>query len=394
MEQQPTLEDLIGIEYAKLGFFREVQEKIAELQASNLELTRKKHHIQAILNGITDVMAVITLDLRIASVNHVFHNVFREMVPEGKFCYQVFRGESQPCSQCPVVTAKETNEVCRQLVIYPVDGKNRHFEITASPLRNQRGEPCHILILKRDVTLEKEYQAKFYQAEKMATVGVLAAGVAHEINNPLTAISGFAEGLRRRLPRLEDRLDTDLVEDFNEYVQTILKECRRCQEIVQSLLTFSRQAPADYSDVNLNRLVADTLKLLRNHLKQHRETVIELQFDEQLPPVKGDASQLKQVILNLFMNALGAIEGPGTITIRTAVQKGWVSLEIEDTGCGISSEHMHKLFEPFFTTKPVGQGIGIGLSTSYNIVRNHGGEILVCSEQEAGSTFMVKLPRE
>lgn len=395
MEQQPTLQDLIGIEYAKLGFFREVQEKIAELHASNLELMRKKHHIQAILNGITDVMAVITLDLRIASVNHVFHDMFQEKEPRGKFCYQVFRRESHSCSQCPVLTAAASNRVCRQLVIYPVNGKNRHFEITASPLRNTQGDPCHILLLKRDVTLEKEFQAKFYQAEKMATVGVLAAGVAHEINNPLTAISGFAEGLRRRLPRVRERLDSDLVEDFNEYINTIMKECQRCQEIVQSLLTFSRQAPAAFCAVNLNALVSDTLKLLHSHLKHHRPGSIQLKFEENLPPARGDASQLKQVILNLLLNALDAIKGKGEITIRTFSQNpDWVMLAVEDTGCGVSPDHLNKLFEPFFTTKPVGQGIGVGLSTCYNIVHSHGGEITVCSEERVGSTFVVRLPRD
>ena len=139
------------------------------------------------------------------------------------------------------LTAREDNQICRHLSIYPVDGKNRHFEITASPLRNPDGKPCLILLLMRDVTLEKELQAKYYQAQQMATIGMLAAGVAHEINNPLTAISGFAEGLKRRLPRLERKIDKELADDFNEYLGIILKECQRCQEIVQTLLTFGRQ---------------------------------------------------------------------------------------------------------------------------------------------------------
>jgi hypothetical protein len=395
MKPKTTLEDLIGIEYAKLGFFREVQEKIAELQASNLELAQKRHHIQAILKGITDVMAVLTLDLRISSVNHVFHETFHEEEPEGKHCYEVFRGQSHPCASCPVITARDTNQVCRQLHIFPVDGRNRHFEITASPLRNPEGGPCHILVVKRDVTLEKVLQAKYYQAEKMATVGVLAAGVAHEINNPLTAISGFAEGLKRRLPRLKPLVDEELMDDFTEYIGTILKECQRCQGIVQSLLTFSRQSPSDFSAVDLNGLVAETLKLLRSHLKQYRPDVIKVQFEEALPSVKGDAAQLKQVILNLLHNGLDAVKNWGSISIRTfSRDPEWVVLAVEDSGRGIPPEHLDKLFEPFFTTKPVGQGIGIGLSTCYNIVRRHGGEITVCSEEGKGSTFMVRLPRE
>jgi signal transduction histidine kinase len=390
----PTLNDLIGIEYAKLGFFREVQEKIAELHASNLELTRKQHHIEAILNGITDVMVVLTPDLRIESVNQVFHTVHHDCNPHGKFCYEVFRDSDRMCSSCPVATARAANQVCRQHLIYSVAGKNRHFEVTASPLRNPQGAPCRILVLRRDITMEKEYQAKFYQAEKMATIGVLAAGVAHEINNPLTGISGFAEGLRRRLPRLKEQVDKDLADDFDEYVGIILRECKRCQDIVQNLLTFGRQSLSSFSSVDLNALVIDILKLLQNHLKQYRKNIISLKLDKSLPAISGDASHLKQVILNLLSNALDATREKGTIAIRTFVEDdGWVGLTVEDGGCGIPAENLDKLFEPFFTTKPVGQGVGIGLSTCYNIVQKHGGEIIVSGRDGEGATFHVRLPR-
>jgi two-component system, NtrC family, sensor kinase len=395
MEPKPTLEDLIGIEYAKLGFFREVQEKIAELQSSNSELARNQRQIQGILDGITDVMAVLSADLRIVSINQVFHEVFHDPHPEGKYCYQVFRQLETPCPSCPAATAFKTNRVCRQTSICAVGGQNRHFEITASPLRNSEGQPGQVLLLKRDVTLEKEYQAKYFLAERMATIGVLAAGVAHEINNPLTAISGFAEGLKRRLPRLRQQVETDLVEDFNEYVGIILKECQRCQEIVQGLLTFGRQRSADFSAVDLNAVLNDTLKLLHNHLKRYPKDIICLDLGDELPPVTGDASQLKQVILNLLFNALDAVETRGFITIRTYLSnENTVVLAMEDTGCGIPAENLDKLFEPFFTTKPVGKGIGIGLSTCYNIVLSHGGEIVVCSQEGEGSIFHVRLPCE
>lgn len=395
MECKPTIEDLIGIEYAKLGFFREVQEKIAELRSSNQELADRQREIQAILNGIADVMAVISRDLHIVSVNHVFRSVFKEPAPEGKMCYQVFRHSDNQCSVCPVITALETRSVCRQLCIFSVAGKNRHFEITASPLLNCEGEACNVLVLKRDVTLEKEYQAKFYQAQKMATVGVLASGVAHEINNPLTAISGFAEGLKRRLPRLEHKVGGELFDDLNEYVGIILKECLRCQDIVQDLLTFGRQKSSDFTSTDLNAVVRDTLKVLRHHLKRHPVDIVTLELDEALPAVNGDASQLKQVVLNLILNALDAVNAKGSVIVRTSAgEPGWVRLTVEDSGCGIRSDHLDKLFEPFFTTKPVGKGIGIGLSTCYNIVQAHGGEIVVSSEEGKGSQFVVHLPRE
>jgi two-component system NtrC family sensor kinase len=392
MEPKATIQDIIGLEHAKLGFFRDVQEKIAELQALNQELADKQNHLQAILNGITDVMVVLSPDFRLISANEVFHEVFKVDEPIGKFCYQVMHQQGQPCADCPAAVARDTNQVRRQLIIYPVNGRNRHFEITASPLPDSEGKPSHILLLKRDVTLEKEYQAKYYQAETMATMGVLAAGVAHEINNPLAAISGFAEGLKRRMARLSTQAEPDLVEDFSEYIGIILKECGRCREIVQNLLTFSRQKQNDFSPVDLNAVVADTLKLLKNHLKGYPPDLIRLKLSEPLPYIDGVESQLKQVLLNLLLNALYATKEKGKITVRTFTEDGnWVVLDVEDTGCGISSEHLSKLFEPFFTTKPVGKGIGIGLSTCYNIVHSHGGEIMACSEEGRGSTFRVRL---
>lgn len=394
MSSKPTIEDLIGIEYAKLGFFKDVQEKVAELQASNLKLELKRRHIQGILDGITDVMAILTLDFRITSVNQVFYNIFGGGNPAGKFCFEAFRSQRSRCISCPVEVALATNQVCRQLEIFPVNGKNRHFEITASPLRNPEGAPCHVLVLKRDVTLEKEYQAKYYQAEKMATVGVLAAGVAHEINNPLTAIFGFAEGLKRRLPRLKEQVDAELAEDFDEYIDIILKECRRCQGIVQNLLDFGRPKSNHFCSLDLNAVLHDTMKLLQNHLKYYPEDHIRLELESPLPSIHGDASQLKQVVLNLLFNALDATSEKGSILLRTfSGKEGWIGMSVEDTGAGIPSEHLDKLFEPFFTTKPAGKGVGIGLSTCYNIIQNHGGEIVVCSEETRGSTFLVRLPR-
>ena len=370
-----------------------------ERETREAEVRRERkaaqQHIAAIVEGITDVVAVLALDKSIVSVNHVFYKLFGESNPIGKYCYEAFRRTSQPCSSCPVEIARQTNEVCRQLSIFALEGSNRHFESTASPLRDHEGKPRHFLLLKRDVTLEKELQAKYYQAQTMGAIGVLAAGVAHEINNPLTAIHGFAEGLKRRLPQLEKTTDQDLYRDFEEYAGIILKECGRCREIVQNLLTFGRQPSPEFDSVSINSLVTDTLKLLKYHLKKYPRDIFELDLDDNLPFVRGSASQLKQVIFNLLLNAFDAVSNGGSIRIRTYPVSGdSIGLAVEDTGCGIAPEHIEKLFEPFFTTKPVGKGFGIGLSTCYNIVCDHRGEILVSSQEGQGSTFLVKLPRE
>lgn len=398
MSTKTKLEDLIGFGHTKLGFFGEVQKKISELQASNQELESKRQEIQAILDGITDVMVVLSLDFRIISVNSVFHDVFGADNPRGAYCYQFFRNADKPCPDCIMCDALKKNAVSRSMVILPVNGKNLHFEVSASPLRDADGKPATILMLLRDVTLEKEYQAKYLYAEKMATIGLLASGVAHEINNPLAGISGFAEGIKRRLPRLKDLADENaqvqaLADDMQEYVETILAECNRCRDIVKTLLTFAPRHQPEFECIDVNALVNDVLKLLHHKLKHHPSGTIRLQMTGGLPYARAVSAEIKQVILNLVLNALYAIKDKGRITIQTRVQdKRWIVISVQDTGCGIPGEYRHKLFEPFFTTKPVGKGIGIGLATCYSIIQRHSGEITVDSEEGKGSTFNVKLP--
>ncbi len=393
MKTKPSIEDLVGLGHTKLGFFKEVQKKMGELRKSNRELEQERQHIQTILDGITEIVAVISPDYRIRSINHSFFDIYPNKTPVDGLCYDIFRGRSEPCEECPLREALAQNRVCRQNAIFPVDGRNRHFAITASPMRNAEGLPTDILIVKRDDTLEKQFQAKYYHAEKMATIGLLAAGVAHEINNPLTSIQGFAEGLQRRMARLAAHLDEDLRSDFEEYLEIIHKECRRCSGIVQSLLTFSPRKDVVFSPVFLNNLVHNVLRILHHHLKPYPAELINLRLEARIPNVSGNAAELEQVILNLILNALDAVGEKGMISIRTRQsQHQWVMLEIEDNGCGIASEDLPKLFEPFFTTKPVGEGIGIGLSTCYHIIKAHGGDIRVDSGPEEGARFIVRLP--
>jgi two-component system, NtrC family, sensor kinase len=390
------IEDLIGLGHTKLGFFKEVQTKIAELQKSNLELKHKRRQVQAILDGITDIVAVVAPDYRIQTVNHSFYEIYGAGDPVNAYCYQIFRQCSQPCSQCPLREALQHNRVCTHNVILRLNGRNRHFAVTASPLRAAGEKPGDMIIVKRDMTLEKEYQEKYYYAEKMATIGLLAAGVAHEINNPLTAISGFTQGLKRRLPKLRQQLkDSALLEDYVESLDIIEKECHRCSDIVQSLLTFSPRKAPDFARIDLNPLVKNVLKLLHHRVKHLPPEMINLSLEPALPSIRGNPAELEQVILNLILNALDAVDADhGEIILRTQHNdKDWITLKVIDNGRGIEAENLPKLFEPFFTTKPVGQGIGIGLSTCYNIIQAHGGSISVDSVPGEGAEFTVTLPQ-
>ncbi|MDR3044617.1 MAG: PAS domain-containing protein [Desulfovibrio sp.] len=417
MAQGTSLDDLIGIEHSKLGFFQELRQTIVQLKAAHRESERNRLEIEAILDGITDLMMVLSKDLRIIAVNHVFYDILGVREPEGRYCYEIFRQQDHPCPECPAHRSFVTDEVCRETSIFRINGRKLQFEMVASPIKDPATQDRQILIFKRDVTLEKEFQAKFHQAEKMATVGMLAAGVAHEVNNPLTAIHGFAEGILRRVERLRGTVDPEMHADLADYAGTILGECGRCQEIVHSLLTFSRPHSSEFSPVNLNVVVGDTLKLLHNHLKQpkYRRVRIDARLCPTAPVVLGCEAQLKQVMLNLLVNALDAFDGStgpagstgavgpaGTddsedaeapvITVTPFRDGRHAGFVVHDTGSGIPPEHLDSLFEPFFTTKPVGRGIGIGLSTCYTIVTEHGGDIRVESRVGEGSTFTVTLP--
>ena len=397
MLQVPCLEDLIGIEHSKLDFYQELRQKVEELQEAHQESELRRQEIAAILDGITDIMMVLSKDLRIISVNHVFHELFNVPRPEGQHCYRIFRGSNRPCPECPAHRSFKTNAVCRCMGLFKIGGVARQFEMVASPIHNPDSPESRILIFKRDVTLEKQYEAKYYQAEKMATIGMLAAGVAHEINNPLTAVYGLAEGIRRRLPAIRAGVDDAMYADIVEYIETILKECRRCRDIVRSMLSFSRPHTLAFSPVSLNEVVTDTLSILRSHLEErgHQGLTLTVNLFDDLPLVHGDEAQLKQVLLNLLTNSMDAITGLGEITITTHPENdNTVNLSVEDSGCGIAPENLDKLFSPFFTTKPVGKGIGIGLATCYSIVRDHHGFIEVASEVGLGTHFTVKLPLE
>jgi len=238
---------------------------------------------------------------------------------------------------------------------------------------------------------DKRSEIKLLQSEKQASIGKLAGGVAHEINNPLTGIFTFTHMLLRQ---------KDLPAEVRSDLETIAQETERVRKIVKGLLDFSRQTELDREPTDVNRLVRYTLSLVEN---QALIKGINLNFEpgEELPMITLDRNQMQSVLLNIIINALDATEPGGSITIATGIgvsaskpdQKG-VEITCTDTGCGIPSENLDKLFDPFFTTKEIGQGTGLGLAVSYGIIEGHGGTIWVQSKVGRGSTFTIWLPIE
>jgi signal transduction histidine kinase len=256
----------------------------------------------------------------------------------------------------------------------------------------------------------REAQAALVQSEKLASLGRLAAGVAHEINNPIAYVSNNLAVLRRDMQSALDALDAhrrgDVAEaarleeeaDLGYFRGAFARTCdktleglQRVRDIVRNLRDFARLDEAEFKEVDLNAALESTLEIVRHELRA-KEVRLETAF-EPLPPVLCHPGKVNQVFLNLLVNAVQACQPGGTVTVRTHPDlNGGVVAEVRDDGCGIKPEHRPRLFEPFFTTKPVGQGTGLGLSVSFGIIRDHGGAIEVESEVGRGSTFRVRLP--
>jgi len=264
------------------------------------------------------------------------------------------------------------------------DGVSGQFSVNLSPISGEDSRVSNIVVVMTDVTDSAILRSKLMHAEKMAAVGQLVSGVAHEVNNPLTAILGFTDLLMEN-PELPESARRDL--------RVILQEAQRTKQIVQNLLSFARQMPPQRQLVQLNSILQRTVHLRSYDFISHGIQVVE-RLDESLPAVVGDSHQLQQVFLNILNNAYDAVREtsrPARIEIRSAPASSFVEISFRDNGMGIADPE--RIFDPFFTTKDVGKGTGLGLSICYGIVREHGGEILCHNNLDSeGATFVVRLP--
>ena len=277
-----------------------------------------------------------------------------------------------------------------RITILSKDGEEIPIELSASLVLENGQETASVGIftdLRARMKIEKQLQdthLQLVQSEKMASVGKLAAGVAHEINNPLGGILIYASLMLEDMPE-EDPRRPD--------IKRIVQETTRCKEIVKSLLEFGHQSGPKLEPVDINRTIVDGLFFLENQAIFHN-IEIRKDLDSLIPRVMGNASQLKQVFMNLVVNAADAMSGNGALTIKTRASddEAWVFIEFTDTGCGIPKENLSRIFDPFFTTKEVGKGTGLGLAVCYGIAEKHGGRIGVESRMGEGTTFRIVLP--
>ena len=251
-------------------------------------------------------------------------------------------------------------------------------------MRDNQGHVSSIVVAMSDVTDELLLQSKLMQTEKMVAVGQLVSGVAHEVNNPLTAILGFADLLAQQ---------PDMPTDARGELQIIIDEAQRTKQIIQNLLSFARQMPPQREAVHINDLIRRTL-LLRAYDFAHGGIEVKETLQEPFPEIVADPQQLQQVFLNVLNNSYDAIRetgDPGLIEIETAVRDGAAEISFIDNGAGIREPQ--RIFDPFYTTKGVGKGTGLGLSICYGIIREHGGEIIAGNRSNGkGAAFTVRIP--
>jgi PAS domain S-box-containing protein len=272
--------------------------------------------------------------------------------------------------------------------IHTAKGETRYLHTKKIPLLDEKGEPRYLLGISEDITdkklaqeKEKKWQEQLLQAEKLSSIGLLAAGVAHELNNPLTGLISMLRVYRKR--KNEDS------EDYRELTEMLLASDHMAK-VIEDLNDFSRMSSPNQQALDLYDVIESTLSFSEHQLKQHDIRTTKY-YGKDVPKIIGSKPQLQQVILNLLMNAKDAIGDKGEVTIKTGCSgdKKMVYLEVIDTGCGISAENLSRIFDPFFTTKVVGKGIGLGLSVLHGIIKNHNGEVLVESQPDSSPRALV-----
>jgi two-component system, NtrC family, sensor kinase len=342
-------------------------------------LARIKDEWELTFDSIERPIAVLSRDLKVVRANRAYAaQAGRDirLVPGGT-CHELLFQSASPCAPCPLGRGERPGDGPVELEM-----AGRSFQMNCYDTGAGPGD--RLVCIYRETTQEKLLGRRMLQTEKLAAVGQLAAGVAHEINNPLGGILAFTQLMMRDAGR--SAADHDTLKDIEH-------AALRCKRIVESLLKFSRRAPSGKLDFDVNRAVEDAVVLFRPQLKSRPHAAFQQALWPQPLHLSGDPNQIEQVVLNLLVNALQALKnGAGTVSLSTAVKDGRIQVRVEDDGAGILPEHRARLFEPAFTTKPPGEGTGFGLAISWSIAESHGGSIEVESEPGVGSAFTLKLP--
>ena len=378
VELLETLAGYIAIALQNARLYASLEEKAQEYE-------RLKEFNENIVESINVGVFAVDLDDKIEAWNTQMEvmyamprsgalgNAIREVLPPA-FCDEFFRVRDNPGIHNLYKFRLDTTA-----------GDIRVVNVAIAPLVQKDYSVVGRLVIVDDITERMDLERQLAQADKMSSIGLLAAGVAHEVNTPLAVISSYAQLLAKQLQGDEKRSDL---------LDKITKQTFRASEIVNNLLNFSRTSGTEYASVDLNRIVHDTLALLEHQFKTSRIQVVG-DLAPGLPHIHGNQGKLQQVFLNLFLNAKDAMPQGGTLTVRTSFDHD-VRVHVMDTGTGIAPEHIHRIYDPFFTTKTRtkagGSGTGLGLAVTYGIIQEHAGKIRVESHPDEGTSFFMEFP--
>jgi two-component system NtrC family sensor kinase len=384
--------DFKGIGYSKIGYFKETRSKIKELESLNIELARRHNKLEAVFNSINDGLTILDRDLNILFANQVQKANFPNTTLIGEKCYRAFFQKTHTCRGCPVIQTMESQEnFTGEIFVHDTEDSGRYYEWTTSPVRDPSGRIYEILLLMRDITERKEYEYKLMQADRMAAIGFLAAGVAHEINNPLTSIAGFSEALLKRLKNPKGELELRQIMAFEEYLGIINSEAYRCKDIICNLQDFSRNSLDDFEILSIDAIIRDTLSLFRQRARDHN---IRLSYEARLVPqtdaIYGKKSQLKHLFLNLLIRAFKLVEDGGNLWIESSSDGKQIRIALSDAGHeGDTAEAKATVAQPDGFSGSSGT---VDLSICYNIVQHHKGTMQFEMSAQMGRILTIYLP--
>lgn len=357
--------------------------QITEKVQLHREIESAEHKFKSFIYSAQDWISIKNLDGQYEIVNPVTARAFH-INPEffiGKRPDEIFPGKLAGMILKHDQSVIKSKQYQQFVEIIPIDGQDHHFQTARFPLTDYKDEVIGVCTIARDITKEIKLQEQLRQSEKLAAIGKLAAGVAHEINNPLTGILAYAEDLMDEVPP-----DSFMLDDL----KVIVRETLRCRDIVRNLLDFARQDKPDLEITDANQIINTTMNLIER-LPQFKDITIVKELEQFLPRLQADPKQLQQVILNFMLNAADAMKFIGKITVSTDydIRTGNCIVSVEDTGPGIPENLIDKIFEPFFSTKGTN---GLGLAVSWGIVERHRGTIEIDTADSGGAIFRIVLP--
>ncbi|MGH7618893.1 MAG: two-component system sensor histidine kinase NtrB, partial [Gemmatimonadaceae bacterium] len=367
----------------------------SQVAARTREIDEQRRFIEKIIDSLPVGLYVIDRAYRIQAWNRKRETGIQGVSREeaiGRTIFEILHRQPAELLRSEFESVFETGQMQQFPIESTAFGEQRTYRITKIPMEVEGSEVSHIITIGEDITEWRQAETRFAHAEKLAAIGTLAAGVMHEINNPLATIGACAESLEYGLREGTLNPSNENAELLDS-LMLIQQEVHRCKGITDGLLDFSRPKSTEKVLVDLNAVVEKTLRLVKHH-PRFRRVVVGVEPSKRIRPVLANEEQLVQVFMSLLLNALDAMEDQGVITLRTRRdEKDEMTVaEVVDNGHGIRNADQKKIFEPFFTTKPPSRGTGLGLSICYAIVNEHGGRIEVDSVVGEGSVFRILLP--